>query len=207
MTSLHPAEEFIPGAMRILAAVRARLAPLLPPHELTLTGGSSVPGALTKGDVDLHLRVSPGDFAATVGILRTLYEVEHPDVHVRGLCEFRARVAMAVPDADTVRMGKGWNDDTPRQSLPDWHLDKLAGFAGRFRVVSALENTHCPNYFTEKLFDAFAVGSIPVYAASASHGLDRLVDPSGYITMVGSFDKSASFGDGDDHTSNGESDP
>ncbi len=32
------------------------------------------------------------------------------------------------------------------------------------------------------------------------------IDPAGYITMVGSFDKSASFGDGDDHTSLGESD-
>lgn len=32
------------------------------------------------------------------------------------------------------------------------------------------------------------------------------IDPSGHITMVGSFDKSASFGDGDDHTSLGESD-
>ena len=32
------------------------------------------------------------------------------------------------------------------------------------------------------------------------------VDPSGHVTMVGSFDKSASFGEGDDHTSLGESD-
>ncbi len=32
------------------------------------------------------------------------------------------------------------------------------------------------------------------------------VDPSGHVTMVGSFDKSASFGQGDDHTSLGESD-
>lgn len=32
------------------------------------------------------------------------------------------------------------------------------------------------------------------------------IDPSGHITMVGSFDKSVSFGEGDDHTSLGESD-
>ncbi len=32
------------------------------------------------------------------------------------------------------------------------------------------------------------------------------IDPAGNITMVGSFDKSASFGDGDEHTSLGESD-
>jgi len=32
------------------------------------------------------------------------------------------------------------------------------------------------------------------------------VDPAGNITMVGSFDKSISFGEGDDHVSNGEAD-
>ncbi len=32
------------------------------------------------------------------------------------------------------------------------------------------------------------------------------VDPAGHVTMAGSFDKSASFGEGDDHTSLGESD-
>ena len=32
------------------------------------------------------------------------------------------------------------------------------------------------------------------------------VDPAGHITMVGSFDKSVSFGEGDDHTSLGEAD-
>jgi hypothetical protein len=32
------------------------------------------------------------------------------------------------------------------------------------------------------------------------------VDPAGFVTMVGSFDKSVSFGEGDDHVSNGEAD-
>ncbi len=32
------------------------------------------------------------------------------------------------------------------------------------------------------------------------------VDPAGNVTMVGSFDKSVSFAEGDDHTSNGEAD-
>ncbi len=32
------------------------------------------------------------------------------------------------------------------------------------------------------------------------------IDPAGHVTMVGSFDKTVSFGEGDDHTSLGESD-
>ena len=62
MTTLRPADEVRGPALAVLAAARARLAPLLPPHELELTGGSSVPGALTMGDVDLHLRVDRSDF-------------------------------------------------------------------------------------------------------------------------------------------------
>lgn len=33
------------------------------PGELELTGASSTPGALTKGDIDLHLRVEAADYA------------------------------------------------------------------------------------------------------------------------------------------------
>ena len=56
----------------ILAAERQRLAPLLPPHELLLTGGTSVATALTKGDVlapagrRLGFSGNCGDAAATL---------------------------------------------------------------------------------------------------------------------------------------------
>ncbi len=43
--------------------------------ELVLTGGASVAGALTKGDIDLHLRVEPDAFNAVVVRLRAAYPV------------------------------------------------------------------------------------------------------------------------------------
>ena len=45
--------------MAVLARESRRLAELGVPGELVLVGGCSVPGALTRGDVDLHLRVPP----------------------------------------------------------------------------------------------------------------------------------------------------
>jgi hypothetical protein len=39
-----------------------------------------VPGALTKGDVDLHLRVPAAEFGAVVGRLRAAYAVVHPEI-------------------------------------------------------------------------------------------------------------------------------
>lgn len=74
---LRPAEEFRDRALAVLAVERARLAGL---GELVLVGGSSVPGALTRGDVDLHLRVPPAGFAGVVDHLRGRYAVVHPEI-------------------------------------------------------------------------------------------------------------------------------
>jgi GrpB-like predicted nucleotidyltransferase (UPF0157 family) len=46
--------------------------------ELVLTGGASVAGALTRGDIDLHLRVEADAFDAVVTRLRSTYPVASP---------------------------------------------------------------------------------------------------------------------------------
>lgn len=62
-------------ARQTLADVAAALASHGVGGVLELTGGTSVPGALTKGDIDLHLRVEPGAFSAVVVHLRDAYPV------------------------------------------------------------------------------------------------------------------------------------
>ncbi len=52
---------------------------MLPQAEVRHTGGSSLPTALTLGDLDIHVRV-PGDaFGRAVEALTELYEVFRPD--------------------------------------------------------------------------------------------------------------------------------
>ncbi|MCY1136560.1 GrpB family protein [Actinoplanes sp. Pm04-4] len=89
MPDLRPGADFLGTAHKILRDERRRLAALLGcPHELVLVGGSSLPGALTKGDVDLHLRV-PGDaFPATTDTLRQVYAVVHPEIWQATLATF-----------------------------------------------------------------------------------------------------------------------
>lgn len=114
------------------------------------------------------------------------FEVREPRFGVRGLCAFRTRVAARAPDAGTLRTGDGWTEGaTRRQSLPDWHLDKLAHLDHRARIVSALENTHHPDYVTEKLFDAYAVLGMPLYYAEPDHSVFRLVSPQSFINLHG----------------------
>ena len=86
--TLHPAEEFRAEAALILERERALLDAHRIAGELVLVGGTSVPGALTKGDVDLHLRVAAADFAAAVRLLQGLHTVVHPEIWQPSLATF-----------------------------------------------------------------------------------------------------------------------
>lgn len=135
MADLVRSDELRPAARRILTAVRARLAPLLPAHELVLTGATSVPGALTKGDVDLHLRVAPADFAATVAVLREVYAVVHPEIWQASLATFAVDAELPAGIAVTpigsehdVRFHLGWERIRSNPALlAEYNALKTAG--------------------------------------------------------------------------------
>jgi hypothetical protein len=87
---LRASDDLLPDALRILAEQRDLLRDAGVPGELVLEGGSSVPGALTRGDVDLHLRVPPADFPAAVGKLRRSHAIVHPEIWGPTLATFEA---------------------------------------------------------------------------------------------------------------------
>ncbi len=94
-------DDLLPRARAILAAERERLRRRGVPGELVLVGGSSVPGALTRGDVDLHLRVAPEDMATAVAALREVYDVVHPEIWQPTLATF------AVPGPEAAGLPTG----------------------------------------------------------------------------------------------------
>jgi hypothetical protein len=105
MRTFRPADEVLPSATRVLERERARLAVLVV-GELELTGGSSQPGALTGGDIDLHLRVPPPSFDDAVAALREVYDVVHPEIWTDTLATFVTRdpdedVGIAVTPIDS----------------------------------------------------------------------------------------------------------
>src|SRR5687767_7256372 len=63
----------------MLGRVFAQLATLLPNAELHHIGATALPGALTKGDVDVLVRVAPAQFPAAVAALRRHFAVKQPD--------------------------------------------------------------------------------------------------------------------------------
>jgi hypothetical protein len=106
---------------------------------------------------------------------------EAPDL--RGLAAWRTRLAEATGGHGVLRLGRGWQGGPPRQRLDDWHFDKLARLAGRCRTISAVENTHAPAYLTEKLYDAFACGAVPLYYAGPGHLAARVAPPEAWLNL------------------------
>ncbi|MEQ9566083.1 MAG: glycosyltransferase family 10 [Pseudomonadales bacterium] len=124
------------------------------------------------------------------------YDRAFPDQQIYGLCRYRSMLAEQFDRPGVVRAGLGWASKR-RQSLPDWHLDKLAALDRRVRFVSALENTHQQDYITEKFFDAFASGGIPLYWASELHRANQLVEPDSFVNLYGlSVDEACARMDG-----------
>lgn len=77
--SLTPVSELLPQITRVLGRIMPRLAALLPADaELHHIGATAIPGAVTKGDVDVLVRVSSGLFLPTVEALRPHFEVKQP---------------------------------------------------------------------------------------------------------------------------------
>lgn len=111
------------------------------------------------------------------------YAVDFPAVGLRSLCNQRTAIAESCQSPKTVYIGKDWQDQPVRQSLTDWHLDKFLTLNRGFGFVSALENTHQANYVTEKLFDAYAVGAVPLYIAGAQHRVRGLAAGKTWINL------------------------
>lgn len=85
---LQPSEDFLASAGKVLEAERRLLEQNGVPGALLLVGGTSVAGALTKGDIDLHLRVPASHYDDAVAALRTLHQVVHPGIWSASLATF-----------------------------------------------------------------------------------------------------------------------
>jgi GrpB-like predicted nucleotidyltransferase (UPF0157 family) len=76
---------------------RRRVLGLLPWAEVEHVGSTAIRGALTKGDVDLLVRVEAGEFDAAIAGLRGLYAVDQPENRTRTFASFSDARAAAPP--------------------------------------------------------------------------------------------------------------
>ncbi len=93
-----------------------RIRERLPDVEIRHTGGTSTPGVLTTGDVDLQVRTEEESFELAREVLSELYEPHHTDVwHSEGAfftapgSEPQVEVALtAIGGLDDLHHGEAW---------------------------------------------------------------------------------------------------
>ncbi|WP_146591370.1 glycosyltransferase family 10 domain-containing protein [Puniceibacterium confluentis] len=112
-----------------------------------------------------------------------VFDVDWPGRDLFGLGAARTRIALACNQGRVLRTGAGWNTLPRRQDLPDWHLEKFLDLDGQCRLLSAIENTHQNNYVSEKIFDAYAVGAVPLYVAGPGHRVHDLVPGASFLNL------------------------
>ena len=62
----------------------------------------------------------------------------------------------------------------------DWWGDKIK-YISKYKFTIAFENESAPNYVTEKIFDPFYVGSIPIYWGAPN--VTEYFDPNSFINV------------------------
>jgi hypothetical protein len=140
MASLLWSDAILEEAGAIRAEVERRLAGLGIPGRLELTGAASMPGVLTKGDVDLHLRVTgPATFAAVTERLGEMHRPASPEAWAETLAVFEVPggrpIGLAVTPVDSEhdqRFRRCWSRLRRDPGLlSEYNAMKEAAYGGR----------------------------------------------------------------------------
>ena len=71
-------DEFIDKAIEQFEAQKNRILALMPSADVQHIGSTAIPGSVTKGDLDINVRVPKEDFKETVAALKKLYQINQP---------------------------------------------------------------------------------------------------------------------------------
>lgn len=77
--NLTRSEDLAPIAAKVLEEVSAKIAAQLPDVEVHHIGATAIPGGLTKGDLDVLLRVEDSEFHSAIERLRTSFAVKQAE--------------------------------------------------------------------------------------------------------------------------------
>ena len=93
--SFKPAWFFKDIAANVFQEQRKRLLNQLPLAEVHHIGSTAIPGSITKGDLDVNVRVEEQEFAKAVELLKAMYAINQPNNWTATFASFKAnRVGM-----------------------------------------------------------------------------------------------------------------
>ena len=82
-------EEISEQVNTLFESERQKLSGLLPNAAIEHVGGTSILGTITKGDLDINVRVKPKDLDTTLKILKTLYEINQTENWSKEFASFK----------------------------------------------------------------------------------------------------------------------
>lgn len=77
--NFKPSENFRISAEKLFQQEKSRILVSLPKADVQHIGSSAIPGTMTKGDLDINVRVAREDFSKGVELLKKLYEINQPE--------------------------------------------------------------------------------------------------------------------------------
>jgi len=95
--TLKSSDELLPVVQQILDRLFTRIRVLLPDAELHHIGATALPGALTKGDIDIVLRTAPADIGKVVATLKAHFQIKQPENWTPEFASFGDDTADALP--------------------------------------------------------------------------------------------------------------
>ena len=117
--------------------------------------------------------------------LNDAYSKKYPSLYTWGLSKYRTDVAINFSNYNITIEGKRWKDESNRQDMADWHLDKITRYQAVSKFMSAIENTYYSTYITEKIFDSFACMSIPIYVGGEAHKINSVLRYKSWVDIYG----------------------
>lgn len=74
----QPVSNFLEQANKAFGKQKVRIKQLLPLADVQHVGSTSIPKAITKGDLDVVVRVPKEEFKKAIGLLKSIYEINQP---------------------------------------------------------------------------------------------------------------------------------
>lgn len=92
----------------------------------------------------------------------------------------RANIADSLSDSISIEYGGKWRNST--DSLWNKYNNNKKEYLKNFKFNICPENMDAPGYVTEKIFDAYSAGTIPIYHGDLGHPEKEILNPEAYIS-------------------------
>lgn len=87
-----PAANFTDKANKLFKEQKNIISDLIPSAKIEHIGSTAIPGSITKGDLDMNIRILKENFNHTIKVLKKLYEINQPENWTENFASFKSRI-------------------------------------------------------------------------------------------------------------------